>query len=436
MFDESLHSISDSILGSTKYKKLKGSGVLKKGEISETISFELLCFPIGALICFSTNKFKFGKFEWANFSGELENGKSCKGQIAHDFQSINNDVIAFCHSLTVGEIVSIQKISTKLIGVYFPFSIDFENIGIKIHIKTSKHSKSTARRTQVLTGAILEGNEVVLKGDNIVIDTANDLLRKLCILIRPLTCSQVFYIALTINDTQLAYLSKYTSGEFFGGEYKMLESRSDYLKYLEQGLQKLDTLNAFDFESINDIGHTLAISSSTSLLQLKLTTLIISLERLGSEMLRDKTNKENTWTVLSGDLKSLKLELKEKSIEYFENNSTVFNESQKSNILESLNKITAWDEIFKRKINNHFLRNNWDVSLDLKELKTIRDELMHCGELPENISSEYAYDLSKKLELYLFIHVLDILDIEALIHTNWKGWLKFNHKSKYKLGIQ
>lgn len=432
MFDESIHIISESILDTYKFKKFKGSGVLEKDEESETISFELLCFPTGSLICFSTSKFKFGKFEWSYFSGKLENGQLCKGQIAHNFQSINNDVIAFCHSLKMGEIESIQKISTKLIGVYFPFSIDLEYTGIKIHIKTSKHSKSTARRTQILTGAILEGNEVLLEGDNIAKDTANDLLRKLCILIRPLTCSQVFYKALTINDTQLVYLNKYTSGEFFGGEYKMLESKSDYLKYLEQGLQKLDTLKAFDFESINDIGHTLAISSSTSLLELKLTTLIISLERLGGEMLRDMTNKENTWKVLIGDLKSLKLELKEKSIEYFENNSTVFNESKKSIILESLNKITAWDEIFKRKINNHFLRNNWDVSLDLKELKTIRDELMHCRKLPENISSEYAYDLSKKLELYLFIHVLDILDVEAFIHTNWRGWVNFKKKSDFK----
>jgi hypothetical protein len=38
---------------------------------------------------------------------------------------------------------------------------------------------------------------------------------------------------------------------------------------------------------------------------------------------------------------------------------------------------------------------------------------MHYGKLPENISSEYAQDLSKKLELYLFIHVLDILDVEV-----------------------
>lgn len=341
MFDEYLHSVSDSILGTTKFKKFKGAGELVKGEVSETISFELLCFSSGALICFSTKKFFNGQFEWAYFSGKLEDGHPCAGQIANDFQSINNDVMAFCGSLTIGEINSIQKVSTKLSGVYFPFTIDFEYERIKIQVKASKHSKSTARRTQILTGAILEGNEVVLKGDNIVMDTANDLLRKLCILIRPLTCSQVFYRALTINDTQLAYLSKYTSGEFFGGEYKMLESRSDYLKYFEQGLQKLDTLNAFDFESINDIGHTLAISSSTSLLELKLTTLIISLERLGSEMPRDKTNEENTWKVLSGDLKSLKLELKEKSIEYFENNSTIFNESQKSNILESLKKITA-----------------------------------------------------------------------------------------------
>jgi hypothetical protein len=436
MFNKSIHIIPESILGTSKFKKLKGSGVLAKDKISENISFELLCFPTGVLIWFNTSKFKSGNFEWAEFSGELENGQSCKGQIAHDFQSINNDVVALCHTLTIGEIGSIQKVSTKLIGVYIPFSLDCEHEGIKIIIQTTKHSKSTARRTQILTGAILEGNEVVLEGDNIAIDTANDLLRKLCILIRPLICGQAFYRALTINDTQLVYLNKYTSGEFFGGDYKMLERKSDYLKYFNQGLLKLDQLNTFDFESINDIGHTLAIASSTKLIELKLTTLIISLERLGSERLREKTNKENTWEVLCDNLKSLKLELKGISKEHFENNSTAFNESQKSNILDSISKITAWDEIFKRKINNHFLRNNWDVSLDLKELKTIRDELMHSGKLPETISSGQAYDLSKKLELYLFIHVLDILDVEALIHTNWKGWLKFDHKSKYKRGNQ
>jgi hypothetical protein len=41
MFDESLHSIPDSILGTTKFKKFKGAGELVKGEVSEIISFDL-----------------------------------------------------------------------------------------------------------------------------------------------------------------------------------------------------------------------------------------------------------------------------------------------------------------------------------------------------------------------------------------------------------
>ncbi|MEB2782152.1 hypothetical protein U3A58_17300 [Algoriphagus sp. C2-6-M1] len=433
MFDESLHSVSDSILGSTKFRKFKGTGELVKGEMSETISFELLCFSSGALICFSTGKFFLGQFEWAYFTGKLEDGHPCTGQIANDFESTNNDVIAFCSTLTIGEINSVLKVSSKMSGVYFPFSIDFEYKGMKIHIKPTKHSKSTARRTQILTGAILEGNEVVIEGNNIVLDEANDFLRKLCILMRPLSCSQVFYRAFIVNDSHLVYLDNYISGEFFGGDYKMLERKCDYLQYFEKGIQKLDLLSEFDLESINDIGNTLAISSSTGLLELKLTSLIVSLERLGSEIAKEQANDKNAWKVLNGEMKSLKLSLKKNFGEYLLKNPTAFNESQKSSIHQSIQKITAWDEIFKRKINNHFLRNNWDVSLDLTELKTIRDELMHTGKLPEEISSEYAFDLSKKLELYLFIHVLDILEIEALVHTNWRGWRKFNDKSKYKL---
>ncbi len=118
---------------------------------------------------------------------------------------------------------SLNTIETILLGVYFPFDFSFKYENYEITFSKSSTPQELAKRTLRMSGMISEGNTVTISGKDLEIDRVNDLLRDICLLLRPLTASEVYFGYLKCNNHSLIYLKKGIMGKLFGMRSNILE---------------------------------------------------------------------------------------------------------------------------------------------------------------------------------------------------------------------
>ena len=222
---------------------------------------------------------------------EKGNGWSiCNGYLSGYFNQFDSLVVANCSELTIGELETIHIIETVLLGAYFPHNFSFTYKDYEIVFSKSGNSDTVAKRTKRISGTVLEGNVVTISGNDLNIEIITDLLVDICLLLRPLTASEVYFGYLKYNNQTLVYLKKRMMGRLFGMRSNILESTHQYPDYLSKGLKKLETIDEFDRISIVDIGHALSTSAACGLIETGLMILIPALERLGQKEIHESYN--------------------------------------------------------------------------------------------------------------------------------------------------
>lgn len=411
----------------------RGKGSFLFGDRNEKSLFQITCTASEAYIAFDASFHIFERFNDLTFEGKLEDGRICKGYVFGDYNQQNSLFVAKCSELIIGEFDTINTIEAVLMGIYFPHEFSFQYKDYKIDISKSSTSKELAKRTKSISGTISEGNSVTISGNKLNVDSINDLLRDMCLLLRPLTASEVYFGCLKCDNQTLIYHKKRMSGKLFGMRSNMLESTHQYPDYLSKGLQKLETIDAFDKMSITDIGHVLSTSAACGLLETGLMVLVAALERLGQKATPMSYN-SNDASQFKNNLQKFKDFLKEQATIYYEENQNLFSETQKGAISKSISRISPWDTAFVKKIQAHLSKNGWVVDLDFDKVKELRDSLAHSGMIPQGFQKEEAITLRIQLEIFLFVHVLDLVGFDGRISSTKDGWAVFPRKDEFKKG--
>jgi hypothetical protein len=233
------------------------------------------------------------------------------------------------------------------------------------------------------------------------------------------------------NKKYIVYHERRMMGKMFGMRSNMLESTHQYPEYLLRGLQKMERTDEFDRISIIDIGHSLATSAGCGLIETGLLVLITSLDRLGQQASNDKVfNPAN----FANGLKLLKQVLRDKVISYFSNSPDTFTAEQQSAIIKSVSRIQPWETAFIQKIKTHLEHNGWSIELDFDKLKEIRDSLAHSGIIPSGFAKSEVYKLQEQMEIFLFVHVMDLIGFEGRIKAYQDGWAVYPLKEEIKEG--
>ncbi|NEW80776.1 MAG: hypothetical protein GZ094_00195 [Mariniphaga sp.] len=410
-----------------------GDGTFHFGEKNFDLPFQITCNAAKAYISFHSPFHCFDEFDGATFNGKLEDGRICNGCLFGDYNQQNSLMVANCSELMIGESQSIHTIETVLLGFYFPHEFSFKFKDYEIAFSKSSTSQELAQRTIRMSGTVSEGNFVTISGSELEIDSAIDLLRDICLLIRPLTASEVYFGYMKCNNNTLIYSKKKMMGKLFGMRSNILESTHQYPDYLNRGLQKLETIDSFDKTSIIDIGHALATSAACGLMETGLLVLTTSLERLGQKTVFENLNSDNSLQIKS-ILKQLKYFLKEQAKSFFDEHTDSFSDEQQNAIVKSISRIQPWDTAFVRKIKDHLIQNNWKIEIDFEKVKELRDSLAHSGMFPPNLSTKEAYEMQVQIEVFLLVHVLDLVGFEGRISSTKDGWAIFPWKSELKEG--
>lgn len=424
-------SIYQPIIQNIETTILKGEGTfyIEKDEIKSV--FQLTITASEAYISFNVPFWYLKEIYNSSFSGNLKDGTVCKGLIGGFYNTHDSIAIAECHELTIGEIQPVHSIETVLLGIYFPHPFSFKYKEYGISFSSSLTDKEVAKRTKRITGTILEGNKITITSQNLEIDKVNDLLRDICLLLRPLTSSEVYFGYMKCNNQYIVYHEKRMMGKLFGMRSNMLESTHQYPEYLLKGLQKMETIDKFDRISIIDIGHTLATSVGCGLLETGLLVLITSLERLGQKASNDKVYDPAKF---ANGLKLLKQVLYDKVNSYFSDSPDSFTLEQQLVIIKSISRIQPWETAFIQKIKTHLQQNGWSIELDFDKLKELRDSLAHSGIIPSCFAKSEVYKLQEQMEIFLFVHVLDLVGFNGRIQITNDGWAVHPWKDEIKEG--
>jgi hypothetical protein len=413
----------------TTFFKGEGSFFIEKEEIKS--SFQITMTASNAYISFHLPLWYLIELNHLSFSGKLEDGTICTGLIGGFYSSRNSLVIAECKELTIGELQPLHTIETVLLGLYFPHSFSFKYNKYEISFSASLTKNEVAKRTNRIAGTLLEGNPLAITGECLEVDEVNDLLRDICLLLRPLTSSEVYFGYMKCNKQYIVYHKRRMMGKLFGMRSNMLESTHQYPEYLLRGLQKMEVMDKFDRTSIVDIGHTLATSTACGLLETSLLVLITSLERLGRQASNNKIiNPPN----FANDLYHLKEVLKKQVTSYFSDSPDLFSNEQQSAIIKSVNRIQPWETAFIQKIKTYFEHNDWSIELDFDKLKELRDSLAHSGIIPSGFAKSEVHKLQEQMEIFLFVHVMDLIGFNGRIQTTNDGWAVYPLKDEIKEG--
>jgi hypothetical protein len=426
-------SIYQPIIQNIEATIFKGEGTfyIEKEEIKSV--FQLTITASEAYISFNVPFWYLKELNNSSFSGNLEDGTICKGLIGGFYNTHDTIAIAACYELTIGEFRPVHTIETVLLGVYFPHSFSFKYNEYEISISASLTDKEIAKRTKRIAGTILEGNRVTVAGENLEIDEVNDFLRDMCLLLRPITSSEVYFGYMKCNNQYIVYYEKRMTGKLFGMRSNMLESTHQYPEYLLRGLQKMETMDKFDRTSIVDIGYSLAASVGCGLLETGLLVLITSLERLGQQASNDKVFNPANY---ANGLKLLKQVLNNQVTSYFSDSPDLFTIEQQLAIIKSVSRIQPWETAFVQKIKTHLQQNGWSIELDFDKLKELRDSLAHCGIIPSGFAKSEVYKLQEQMEIFLFVHVMDLVGYNGRIKASKDGWAVYPWKEEIKEGIK
>jgi hypothetical protein len=423
------------IIKDVKISILHGEGLFFVGNRSEKSSFEISYTASEAYISFLDSLRLFENLDDANFDGKLEDGRTCTGNISGNISNHNSLIVASCSELIIGKLETLLSIETVLIGVYFPYEFSFDFKEYRIAFSKSTTLRELAKRTSRMAGTFTEGNVVTISGSQLDIDCVNDLLRDICLLLRPITASEVYFRCLKCNNEIIVYHKNRLIGKHFGIRCNILESTKQYPDFLLKGLKKMEIIDDFDKASIRDIGHALSISAAGGLIETGLMLLISSLERLSQKSIPEIHVANNNYQFIS-NLQQFKHFLKEQANIYFEGHSEIFYESQKVAIIKSISRIQPWDTAFMKKIQTHLNQNGWAVELDFDILKELRDSLAHSGMLPTDIPFAEAFRWMEKLEVFLLVHVLDLVGFNGRISSSKDGWVVYPLKEDVKENVE
>jgi hypothetical protein len=410
-----------------------GEGTFLFGDKNFDLPFQITCTAAKAYISFHSPLQSHDQTECDFFKGNLADGRICTGELGGDYFQSNSLIVAYCSELIIGELQSIHTIETVLLGIYFPHEFSFKYNNYTITFSKSSTTNELAKRTLRMAGTISEGNIVTISGDKLEIDPVNDLLRDICLLLRPLTSSEVYFGYLKCNNHTLIYHKKSIIGKLFGMRSNILESTHQYPDYLSKGLKKLETIDSFDKTSIIDIGQALSTSAVCDFMETGILVLTTSLERLGQKSVSVGSHFGNS-PELTNNLKQLKCFLKEQAKSFFNEHTDSFSDDQQNAIANSISRIQPWDTAFVNKIKAHLIQNKWKIEIDFKKVKKIRDSLAHSGMFPPGLSTKGAYDMQVQIEVFLLVHILDLIGFEGRISSTKDGWAVFPRKSEVKEG--
>jgi hypothetical protein len=411
----------------------RGEGTFQFGDKHMQSSFQITSTATQAYISFQAPLRYFREMEGVRFSGKLQNGMICDGYLSGCFNQVDSLVVANCSELSIGKLETIHTIETVLLGVYFPHNFSFKYKDYEIGFSKSGNSDVIAKRTKRISSTVLEGNVVTISGNDLNIEIINDLLADICLLLRPLTASEVYFGYLKCNNQTLLYLKKRMIGRLFGMRSNILESTHQYPDYLCKGLNKLETIDEFDRISIVDIGHALSTSAACGLIETGLMILIPALERLGQKELNESYN-PNDASQFRTNLRQFRNFINKQALIYFNEYPNSFSEMQKDAIGKSISRIQPWDTAFVKKIQTQLIQNGWTVELDFSKVKELRDSLAHSGMLPIGFSQTSAYELQEQVENFLFVHILDLVGFDGRISSFKDGWAVFPWKNEFKAG--
>lgn len=395
-----------------------------------------------AYIEFNESEYTFLIDDFTTFEGTVDNEtKIIKGKIRYRRQNINGVTIAECFELLIGEADKIRKVETVLIGCYFENEFSFNYKGSKINVLPSLNSLSLAKRTKRLSHTILEGNRVVINHDNLSIDGVNQMLWVLCWLLRPIAASEVYYKPLIINSGELIIYSPNTpSGGRFGMSEKILKDTDSLTRYLRDGLTKWEKLDAFDRLTIKDAGYVLANAEVLGYGELAIMPLFAAIERLGSkyDIVPSPNNQINVV------VKDLKGKLKETANAFFDSINESLTGGQKANLLRSIANVKPYDDQMIQKLKRHLINSNWQMEIDFKVYKKLRDSIMHSGVWPkkskkppfndpEDYPNHKSKELQDQMEVIMLIAVLDLVEFDGLVEMSKNGWRTYVRVSDVKL---
>ncbi len=402
-----------------------GSGIFTVLNKPIERKFKLTCLVSKAYISV-VNPFRLDAFgDNMTFEGTLENGSSVKGTFG-DHKLTNHVLIVECKELFIGEVNEISSIETKLIGAYFEYDFSFEYENFLIELFKSDIPFDIAVRTHKINHTVLPGSRIKLSGSYITFDEANKLFRDLSYVLRPITSSEVYYRAITLNDGEAkVYSSDYIFGKLFGYNSNILSSPRDMKLYLQKALVKYIHGSKEDRITILAAGHDLATSAACGLQETSLMLLIASLNRLGGLA----SKKKSVWSNHKDRkvyLKQLKKYIVLESQSYIKTNTNPFSANEIVNIETSIKLIDYIDSKFIREIKTHLQDNGWSIQLDFQLLKKIRDNLMHTGLTDPTISMDEKHELQMQLEEFHLVHILDLIGFNGWVSTEKNGWRTYS----------
>jgi hypothetical protein len=436
--------ISGAFIGENSSQVYIGKADFVHGEVTFTSVILVYINSNKAYIEFTESAHTLLLDDITTFEGNVDNGNNLiKGKIRYRRENINGGTIAECYELHVGEAGNIRKVETILMGCYFEQEFTFNDKGRKITFLPSTNSLSLAKRTKHLNHTILEGSRVVIEHDNLSIDGVNQMLWVICWLLRPIVASEVYYKPLIINDGELIIYSPSTpSGNRFGMSEKILISTDSLPGYLRDGLTKWENLDAFDRLTIKDAGYVLANAEVLGYGELAIMPLFAAIERLGSKYDSVKSIPNNQINKIVKDLKG---KLKETANAFFDSINESLTGGQKTNLLRSIANVKPYDDQMIQKLKRHLINSNWQMEIDFKVYKKLRDSIMHSGVWPkkskkppfndpEDYPNHKSKELQDQMEVIMLIAVLDLVEFDGLVEMSKNGWRTYVRVNDVKLG--
>lgn len=147
--------------------RLNGEAVFQLGNTAFESTFVIEYTSAKALIRFTSDKDIFPLPSGLTFNGHTNNGMAISGEIDSYNNNITDKVIiadlTYLHIGNEEVLDDVQEVKANLIGVYYPYHISFQHEKYFIEFRKSESSLKDAKRTKEATGAILSGNEIVIK---------------------------------------------------------------------------------------------------------------------------------------------------------------------------------------------------------------------------------------------------------------------------------
>lgn len=417
-------------------KRIKGSAVFQIDDLKFESKFEIEYSSVKAFIKFysevHTNQLPSG----LQFFGHASDGISIAGEVdSNNFVLKGKSVNAGMNYLHIGNedvINNILEVKAILLGVYYPFNIAFQYEKYFIELLKAERSIEDAKRTKAATGAILEGNELVIKGDQLSKREIEQLLVDICMLLRPICCGEIYFGCYNCNNELIIFPKNLNlKGTLFGLQNKLLQSNLVWKNFFLIGLSSFRKMQELQKQEYINIGYALSTSSGCGTMETAISTLIQTIEYIGYNTTDEvKIGKKLEIKNILSDIKKY---LNTAFDSFVLNNESKLPPIVIDGIKRSINKIQPWDPIVIKKVKSLLSKYNWDIDFDFEEFKKIRDSLAHSGMFPSDFPYQRRYELKKQYETILYITAMDLLGVGGKVEQTGKdGWIVSQDKNEVK----